>query len=324
MKYLKSILHPAFVMISICYFFLSVPAMAQKIEWKNVSNDFGLNTNTIQVFASTSTTLNDSAFKAYYVLINTKDPTLQMGVDTTLYRRLTPSAFYERLVQPTIVMNASFFEFKNNTNLNVLVHRGNILALNKQDIEGKGKDTLTFTHVLNAAMGMQKNGRMDIAYTYTDSNSKEVLYQQNPMTPVKDKNAILALNEDAVKDLKKWKLDWAVGGGPVLVKDAAIFISNNEEKKFSGKAILDHHPRTAMGYTKDGYIILLAVQGRMKNIAVGTTLTETAQIFIDLGAIEAINLDGGGSSCLLINGKETIKPSDPTGQRPVPAVFFIK
>ena len=71
-------------------------------------------------------------------------------------------------------------------------------------------------------------------------------------------------------------------------------------------------------------MILLVVQGRMKNIAVGTTLTETAQILKDLGSVEAINLDGGGSSCLLINGKETIKPSDPTGQRPIPAVFFVK
>ena len=324
MKYLKSILHPAFVIVSICYSFLLVPAMAQELQWKNVSNDFDLKTNAIQVFASTSNTLNDSAFKAYYVRINTKDPNLQMGVDTTLYRRLTPSAFYERLVQPMVVMNASFFEFKNNTNLNVLVHRGNLLALNKQDIEGKGKDTLNYTHVLSSAFGMQKNGKMDIAYTYTDSNSNFVLYQQNPMVPIKDKNATLSLKEDALANLKKWKLNWAVGGGPVLVKDGAIFISNNEEKKFAGKAIADHHPRTAMGYTKDGYIILLAVQGRMKNIAVGTTLTETAKIFLDLGAVEAINLDGGGSSCLLINGKETIKPSDPTGQRPVPAVFFVK
>ena len=324
MKYLKSIFHPVFLFIFLCYFFLLVPAMAQELQWKNVSNDFDLKTNVIQVFASTSNTLNDSAFKAYYVRINTKDPNLQMGVDTTLYRRLTLSAFYERLAQPMVVMNASFFEFKNNTNLNVLVHRGNILALNKQDIEGKGKDTLSYTHVLSSAFGMQKNGKMDIAYTYTDSNSNFVLYQQNPMVPIKDKNATLSLKEDALANLKKWKLNWAVGGGPVLVKDGAIFISNNEEKKFAGKAIADHHPRTAMGYTKDGYIILLAVQGRMKNIAVGTTLTETAKIFIDLGAVEAINLDGGGSSCLLINGKETIKPSDPTGQRPVPAVFFVK
>jgi exopolysaccharide biosynthesis protein len=125
-------------------------------------------------------------------------------------------------------------------------------------------------------------------------------------------------------DLKKWKLNWAVGGGPVLAKEGQIYITNNEEKKFAGKAIADHHPRTAMGYTSDGKLILLAVQGRTKNIAVGTTLTETAQILIDLGCVEAINLDGGGSSCLLINGKETIKPSDPTGQRPVPAVFYIR
>ena len=199
MQHRKPTFHPAFLTIFICFSIIVMPSKAQKIEWKNVSNDFGLNTNTIQVFASTSTTLNDSAFKAYYVLINTNAPKLQMGVDTTLYRRLTPSAFYERLAQPTVVMNASFFEFKNNTNLNVLVHRGNILALNKQDIEGKGKDTLTFTHVLNAAMGMQKNGRMDIAYTYTDSNSKEVLYQQNPITPVKDKNATLALNKQVIE-----------------------------------------------------------------------------------------------------------------------------
>jgi hypothetical protein len=168
--------------------------MAQELQWKNVSNDFDLKTNAIQVFASTSNTLNDSAFKAYYVRINTKDPNLQMGVDTTLYRRLTPSAFYERLVQPMVVMNASFFEFKNNTNLNVLVHRGNLLALNKQDIEGKGKDTLNYTHVLSSAFGMQKNGKMDIAYTYTDSNSNHVLYQQNPMAPIKNKNAKLTKN----------------------------------------------------------------------------------------------------------------------------------
>ena len=135
MKYLKSTLHPVFVSILLCISFLAMPAMAQKIEWKNVSTEFGLSSNAIQVFASTSTTLNDSAFKAYYVLINTNAPNIQMGVDTTLYRRLTPSAFYDRLVQPTVVMNASFFEFKNNTNLNVLVHRGSILAMNKQDIE---------------------------------------------------------------------------------------------------------------------------------------------------------------------------------------------
>ena len=76
MKYLKLIFHPTFLIISICYSFLSVPAMAQELQWKNVSTSFDLKTNAIQVFESTSSTLNDSAFKAYYVLINTNDPNL--------------------------------------------------------------------------------------------------------------------------------------------------------------------------------------------------------------------------------------------------------
>lgn len=319
MKYIN-----IFALVVILLLNTTTPTIAQKVQWKNVTNEFNLETNSIQVFASTSTTLNDSAFRAFYVVINTKDPAIKMGVDTTLYRRLTPSGFYQRLSSPTIVMNASFFEFKNNTNLNVLVDQGQILALNKQDLEGKGKDSLTYTHVLSSAIGMLKNGKMDVAYTFTDSNSRHVLYQQNPITPIKDGNTGLAKTHQVLSDLKKWKLKWAVGGGPVLAKDGVIFISNNEEKKFAGKAIADHHPRTAMGYTTSGQLILLVVQGRMKNIAIGTTLTETAQILIDLGCVEAINLDGGGSSCLLINGKETIKPSDPTGQRPVPAVFFVR
>jgi exopolysaccharide biosynthesis protein len=49
-----------------------------------------------------------------------------------------------------------------------------------------------------------------------------------------------------------------------------------------------------------------------------------AGLMQQIGCVEAINLDGGGSSCLLVNGKETIKPSDKEGQRPVPAVFMIR
>ncbi|HKO81064.1 MAG TPA: phosphodiester glycosidase family protein, partial [Chitinophagaceae bacterium] len=64
-------------------------------------------------------------------------------------------------------------------------------------------------------------------------------------------------------------------------------------------------------------------EGRNPGIAEGVTLVQLAQIFKDLGCWEALNLDGGGSSCMLVSGKETIKPSDKK-QRPVPAVFIIK
>jgi exopolysaccharide biosynthesis protein len=121
---------------------------------------------------------------------------------------------------------------------------------------------------------------------------------------------------------KKWKMNTAIGGGPVLVQKGEVCITNKEERMFlNGEA--DLHPRTSMGYTRDGRLLLLVVEGRNPGIAMGASLIEMATLLQSLGCIEALNLDGGGSSCLLINGKETIKPSDKEGQRPVPAVFMV-
>jgi len=298
-------------------------------QWKEVSNTFGLSSNSIQLFEWQGN-YHDSAFKAFYVKINTLDKKRVINTDTTLYRRFTPIQFYERLQAPTVVVNATFFEFKNNTNLNVIVKDGKVVSYNINNFINKGKDTFTYTHILPSAIGMTKKkfphtaNKLDVAYTYTDSSLRKVYYQSTPLTPFKDSVYRLPLSHPKLNGLAKWNVDWAVGGGPVLILDSTINISNEKERKFNGKAILDRHPRTAMGYTNKGELIILAIQGRFKGIAVGATLEETASLLLALGCVEALNLDGGGSSCLLINGKETIKPSDPTGERPVPAVLYVK
>jgi exopolysaccharide biosynthesis protein len=119
-------------------------------------------------------------------------------------------------------------------------------------------------------------------------------------------------------------METAVGGGPTLISEGKINITNNQERMFSGISINDRHPLTAMGYTKDRKLIVLIVEGRAPGIAEGATLPHLAQMLFELGCYEALNLDGGGSSCMLINGKQTITPSDRSGQRPVPAVFIVK
>jgi hypothetical protein len=123
--------------------------------------------------------------------------------------------------------------------------------------------------------------------------------------------------------LKPWRMKTVVSGGPVLLQAGRVQVTNNEEWKFAGKAIEDRHPRTAMGYTSDGKLIILVVQGRFPGLAEGSTLTQTAEMLISLGCIEGLNLDGGGSSCLLVNGLETIHPSDKEGQRAIPGIFYI-
>jgi hypothetical protein len=295
-----------------------------QISWKDVSVDYGIDTPTFKVYESTGT-LNDSPFSAFYVKVNKQDFYLSKGVDTTLYRRLTPTQYYEKLHHPLLIVNASFFEFKNNTNVNVIVQNNQLVAHNIQGIPGKGNDTLTYLHVLNSAIGMNRTKQKDleIAYTYTDSSETNPYYQSTPIIPYRDASAKMNLQDERLKLLKPWNVFWAVGGGPVLLKEGEIHITNNEEHKFAGKAILDRHPRTAMGYNQNGDLIIMAIQGRMAGIAVGATLNETANLLKEIGCVGAINLDGGGSSCMLVNGKETIKPSDATGQRPVPAVFYI-
>ena len=124
--------------------------------------------------------------------------------------------------------------------------------------------------------------------------------------------------------LEKWKkIETAIAGGPVLVQEAKVAVYNEEEMMFAGKAISDKHPRTAMGYTKSGKLIILVIQGRAAGRAEGATLVQEANMLLSLGCYEALNLDGGGSSCMLVNGRETITPSDAAGQRPVPAVLMI-
>ncbi len=292
--------------------------------------------SSVHVYKTTSM-LDGKPNIAYYVEADLKDKKLDFTVDTTYQRRLSPSQFYEKNKKPLLVVNTTFFSFETNKNLNVVIKNKKLVGYNIHSISGKGKDTLTYRHPFGSAIGVSKKREADIAWLYTDSSLKYAYDRQDPFILTKDSgsrinldNAIDIIYKGIPPDTKvrldfsPWKMKTAVGGGPVLLQNGEIRITNNEELKFAGKAIDDKHPRTAMGYTKDNKLIILVIEGRNPGIAEGASLTQEAQIFKDLGCWEALNLDGGGSSCMLVNGEETIKVSDKTGQRPVPAVFIIK
>lgn len=308
--------------IIICQLML-VPHLSAQVKWKNVTTDYGKLPASINVFSS-SDLLDDAPSIMFVAEIKSTDRKIDFYVDTTLLRRLTPQEFFNRSNNPYVVVNCSFFEFVQNRNVNLIVQDSKIVGYDTPAVSRKGKDTLTFVHTLGSAFGIYKNRKMDIAFNYNDSGLVVPYVLQSPYNPTIDSSRKLSINHPSLAGLKKWKVEQAFGGGPVLVQEGQIRISNNEERKFAGKAIADKHPRTAIGYKKDGTMVILAVQGRMKGLAEGATLPQMATILVELGCIEAMNLDGGGSSCLLINGKETIKPCDQTGQRPVPAVLVIK
>ena len=309
--------------LAILTLMIYVNSISAQIQWNDVSQDFGLSAiPSIRLF-KTDSQLEGAPNIAYYAIIDMKDKKISSFVDTTLRRRLTPSQFDKRNPGAIITMNCSFFEFVQNRNVNLIVQNGKTVAYDTPAVSRKGRDTLTYVHTLGSAFGITRKGKMDIVYNFNDSSLKHPYFSQYVLKPLIDSFPKLSIRDSRLSSLQPWKIYQAFGGGPVLVQDHAVTITNNEERKFAGKAILDKHPRTAIGYTEDGKMILLVVQGRMKGLAEGATLPQLAKMMADLGAVEAMNLDGGGSSCMLVNGKETIKPSDKEGQRPVPAVLTI-
>jgi hypothetical protein len=213
---------------------------------------------------------------------------------------------------------------------------GQIVSWNQHSVPGRGKDTFTYNHALASAIGISKKRKADVAWTYTESIYRwPVAFEKNPMQQRDSINTVSKYHfasslhhaptgKKKKGIVEKWKMETAVGGGPVLLHDGVIRITNNQESKFSGKAITTNIPALRWVITKNGKLIILVVQGRFKDTAEGATLTQEAQILKDIGCWEALNLDGGGSTCLLVNGIETIKPSDKEGERPVPAVFIVK
>jgi hypothetical protein len=310
---------------------INCSGLSAQLKWVKVDSSYQPLPSSVHVYF-TNEPIDTAPFRAYYLIADLKDKKLNFIADTTLGRRFTPTQFYQKNHQPLVVVNCTFFSFATNQNLNVVIKDGKLVGYNIHSVPGRGKDTLTYRHVFGSALGISKKREADVAWLFTDSSLKYSQALSNTIPPQKDSSATFSFDEVqrylgpepiAGPYFSKWKMKTAVGGGPVLLQNGQIQISNNEELKFSGHAIEDKHPRTAMGYTKDGMLIILMVEGR-NAVAHGATLGQEAQILKDLGCWEALNLDGGGSSYMLVNGKETIKPSDKEGQRAVPAVFIIK
>ena len=324
------ILLTAGLLLAVC-FFKPVASFAQ-VRWINVDADYVPLPSSVQVF-KTNDSLDGKPFIAYYVKAKLKDKKLDFTTDTTLGRRLTPLQFYEKNNKPLIVVNTTFFSFETNKNLNVVIKDGKMVGYNIHSIPMRGKDTFQYRHPLGSGLGITKRRKADIAWLYTDSAKQYPFASQWAVVARKDsvinhdfnyyRRANIIPPHAMNAHLKKWKMKTAIGGGPVLIQSGSVRITNDEELKFTGKAINDKHPRTCMGYTGDGYLIIMVIQGRFPGIAEGATLEQEAKLLLDLGCVEALNLDGGGSSCMLVNGKETIKPSDKSGERAVPAVFII-
>lgn len=126
------------------------------------------------------------------------------------------------------------------------------------------------------------------------------------------------------------RFDEIVGGTPLLV-DRDQVITDYACEKTLIPFLHERHPRTAIGVKSDGHWLFVVVDGRQPHFSVGMTVKELAYFMHELGCSSALNLDGGGSSTLYLDGKVVNVPSpsdedgkDAVDERPVSDAILIK
>ncbi len=173
---------------------------------------------------------------------------------------------------------------------------------------------------------VSSHGSFDVSYTGEYPLSRNI--------PIPKGKFILAAKENLLDQLERIKKEkkltlhvstspsseriyTAVSGGPQIISQGRIKVEPGKEgfrKGFSS----ERHPRTAVGYTEDRrFLIMMVVDGRRPDYSRGVDLFELGELLLEYECYDAINLDGGGSSTMVINNEVVNQPSDFTGPRAV-------
>lgn len=300
---------------------------ADNLPWTDVSSEFGKLPDYIKVYHSPEV-LNGAKAQAYIATVDLSKASFHVWaiddpdcVGTTEEFR-TPTDIYNG-TDATIVINGGYFYSDSGLNYpaSLAVNEGKIYSYN---LNYASLDWVTMYYPTRAAFIEHSDGRFEAAWTYRNG-ADHYLYQSpaengygNTPLPIPSATYPVAAQDFEARN--------AIGAGPVLIKAGEIVNSYRFEcfqaDEDTRCAIPD--PRTAIGVTADRHLVLFVCEGREMTEGVkGYSTENVAKLMKEFGCVEAINLDGGGSSCMLVNGMQTIQPSDGE-QRPVGSLVYVK
>lgn len=125
-------------------------------------------------------------------------------------------------------------------------------------------------------------------------------------------------------DANAWaRADDIIGGAGLLLRGGKAIDDWEPERLSAPGFVAARHPRTMIGRDGEGDTWLVTVDGRQPDHSVGMTLRELIAFARRLGLVDALNLDGGGSTTMVVKGKVVNRPSDPFGSRPVSDAIVV-
>lgn len=247
--------------------------------------------------------------RIYLVEVDLADSTLTVtsqpaaGAD----RRETPGDIARR-TGACVLINGGYYWLDSNDrgrHIGLLAHADSVLA--------SPLDRLSWQRVrypvARATIGAARGGSPEIAWV--SPGGRGVLRWDRPFDNRLGRPALPPDTAEAAV----WPVRWAVQAGPMVVRDGEVSILREQEGFFDAY-IPRIHPRSAVGLTADRRLLLVVVDGRQPHSR-GVHLEELGAILADFGAEHAMNLDGGGSSALIVNGRLLNLPSGSETEREV-------
>jgi Icc-related predicted phosphoesterase len=249
-----------------------------KVIWEPREDLNILLPNSIKIYDTYGKLADGEPVRAMYAEVDLRDENLKLRALGSNKKRQTTLEAYEQF-HGILAINGGYFS--DTSSVSVLVSDGEVVSA------GHSRE------VPRGAFGMVR-GEPEIVWTNSKNSPFPYKYESPQVTTKKE----------------IWDPAQAVGGGPVLVKNGKINVSSREEG--FGGSHLQRHPRTAIGYKDKNTLIMMVVDGRQEASA-GVTLPELAQLMFETGAVEAVNLDGGGSSAMVAANEVVNIPADITG-----------
>jgi exopolysaccharide biosynthesis protein len=252
--------------------------------------------------------------RAWYVAVRTRDAGIETRIEVSrdADKREAPTDFARRS-GALVVVNAGYFRM----DLDPASHVGLLLVdgvLLSPALRSVLRNDQRY-YLARAALGIMPDGSIDVAWV---SSREGVLYEWEEPPQNSPEHPVDALD---IEGLAVWPARHAVSAGPVLLRDGQRYITS-EQEVFFGSTIPDIHPRTAACVDSAGDLLLLVVDGRQRDSR-GVDLVELANLMLALDCEQAVNLDGGASSTLVVAGELVNRPAGGVAERQIMSAITV-
>ncbi|PIQ09179.1 MAG: hypothetical protein COW71_07770 [Ignavibacteriales bacterium CG18_big_fil_WC_8_21_14_2_50_31_20] len=295
--------------IAFIILFVFSQLFAQDITWTEITSTYNL-PDGVKLFSGERTSPN---LKIFYYDVNLNNPDIAIRPYITNSIKIVPA--FTKAVGAYGAINGGFFATGTASSYSSVVYPNAVKSQNVTSITRDGK----LYPVTRSFFGQKTDGTLSVDWIYHFGGDVDDVYKfDQPLQYVSNdpnpKPAPQKVDGNMYEDLLI-----GIGGAPTLIKNSKVLITYDEEIMWgSGVGNTNRDPRTAVGYTNNNHVIMIVANGRLAQ-SEGVSLPELADIMLGLGCVEAMNLDGGGSSQLAAGDKYVSLPSE----RPVPTILAI-